>query len=150
MAFGDEREFCAVIVNIDLEAVGNWAEQNGITYSSYQELASLPRIYDLVQENIEQVNDELSKETNLAGAQIKRFLILHKELHADDGELTRTRKVRRSFIAEKYNLLIDSLYGDDNHCKITTELTFEDGRKGLVSADLIIRTITYANKLAAE
>tara|TARA_B100000029_G_scaffold514202_1_gene616135 strand:- start:32802 stop:34790 length:1989 start_codon:yes stop_codon:yes gene_type:complete len=150
VAFGDEREFCAVIVNIDLEAVGNWAEQNGITYSSYQELASLPRIYDLVQENIEQVNDELSKETNLAGAQIKRFLILHKELHADDGELTRTRKVRRSFIAEKYNLLIDSLYGDDNHCKITTELTFEDGRKGLVSADLIIRTITYANKLAAE
>ena len=75
---------------------------------------------------------------------------MHKELHADDGELTRTRKVRRSFIAEKYNLLIDSLYGDDNHCKITTELTFEDGRKGLVSADLIIRTITYANKLAAE
>ena len=150
VAFGDKREFCAVIVNIDLEAVGNWAERNGITYSSYQELASLPRIYDLIQEEIEQVNDELSKEADLAGAQIKRFLILHKELHADDGELTRTRKIKRGFIAEKYNLLVDALYAEDDHCKITTELTFEDGRKGMVSADLIIRTINNSNKLAAE
>jgi len=153
VAFGDRRDFCAVIVNIDLEAVGNWAERLGIAYSSYQELAALPQVHDLVQEEIEQINSDLAQDPNLAGAQIHRFLLLHKELDADDGELTRTRKVRRNFIAEKYATVIEALYGAADHCQITTELTFEDGRKGTISADLAIRdvrTVGAGDQLAAE
>lgn len=153
VAFGDQRDFCAVIVNIDLEAVGNWAERRGIAYSSYQELAALPQIYDLVQEEIEQMNGDLAQEPNLAGAQIRRFLLLHKELDADDGELTRTRKVRRNFIADKYAAVIEALYGTADHCQVTTEVTFEDGRKGTVSADLAIRnarTVGAGDQQAAE
>lgn len=153
VAFGDQREFCAVIINIDSEAVGNWAERNGIAYSSYQELAALPAVYDLVQENIEQINRELAQEPNLVGAQIKRFLLLHKELDADDGELTRTRKVRRNFITKKYTSSINALYGTASHCQISTELVFEDGRKGLISADVMIRDAQLFNidkQIAAE
>ena len=153
VAFGDQREFCAVIINIDSEAVGNWAERNGIAYSSYQELAALPAVYDLVQENIEQINRELAQEPNLVGAQIKRFLLLHKELDADDGELTRTRKVRRNFITKKYTSSINALYGTASHCEISTELVFEDGRKGLISADVMIRDAQLFNidkQIAAE
>ena len=139
VAFGDQREFCAVIINIDSEAVGNWAERSGVAYSSYQELAAMPAVYDLIQEDVEQINSELAREPNLVGAQIKRFLLLHKELDADDGELTRTRKVRRNFIAEKYSSAIDALYGIENHCQISTELMFEDGRKGLITANVMIR-----------
>ncbi len=153
VAFGDQRDYCTAVVNIDLEAVGNWAERRSIAYSSYQELAALPQIYDLILEEIEQVNHDLAREPNLAGAQIHRFLILHKELDADDGELTRTRKVRRRFIAEKYATLIEALYGSADRCQITTEVTFEDGRKGTVSADLAIRdaaTVATGEQLAAE
>ncbi|MDA1325579.1 MAG: AMP-binding protein [Proteobacteria bacterium] len=153
VALGDQRDFCAVIVNIDLEAVGNWAERRGIAYSSYQELAALPSVYDLVQKDIEQVNSDLAQDATLVGAQIRRFLVLHKELDADDGELTRTRKVRRNFIAEKYATVIEALYGTADHCQITTELTFEDGRKGTISADLSIRdvqTVSAGAQLAAE
>ncbi|MCZ6510510.1 MAG: AMP-binding protein [Alphaproteobacteria bacterium] len=153
VAFGNQQKFCTVIVNIDLEAVGNWAERGGITYSSYQELAARPQVYDLIQEEIEQMNSELAKEQNLAGSQIHRFLLLHKELDPDDGELTRTRKVRRNFVAEKYSTVIEALYGTADHCQITTEVTFEDGRKGTISADLAIRdvrTVTAGEQLAAE
>ena len=153
VAFGDQRNSCTVIVNVDLEAVGNWAERRGIAYSSYQELAALPQVYDLVQEEIEQMNGDLAQEPNLAGAQIHRFLILHKELDADDGELTRTRKVRRNFIADKYATVIEALYSNADHCQITTEVTFEDGRKGTISADLVIRdtrTVGASEQLAAE
>lgn len=153
VALGDQRDFCAAIVNIDLEAVGNWAERRGIAYSSYQELAAHPLVYDLIQEDIEQVNGDLAQDTNLAGAQIHRFLVLHKELDADDGELTRTRKIRRNFIAEKYATVIEALYGTADHCQIATELTFEDGRKGTISADLSIRdvqTVGAGSQLAAE
>jgi len=153
VAFGDKRDSCTAMVNIDLEAVGNWAERRGITYSSYQELAASPQVYDLVQEEIEQMNSDLAQEADLAGAQIHRFLILHKELDADDGELTRTRKVRRNFIADKYATVIEALYGNADHCQITTEVTFEDGRKGTISADLVIRdaqTVGANEQLAAE
>ncbi len=153
VAFGDRRDFCAVMVNIDLEAVGNWVERRGIAYSSYQELAALPQVYDLIQEEIEQMNHDLAQEANLAGAQIHRFLLLHKELDADDGELTRTRKVRRNFVADKYATVIEALYGTADHCQITTEVTFEDGRKGTISADLAIRdarTVGAVDQLAAE
>ena len=98
-----ERDHCAAFVNIDLEAVGNWAERNNlVSYASYQELAAHPDVYAMIQEHVDEVNRDLANEPNVAGAQIKRFLILHKELDADDGELTRTAKVRRSFITKRY------------------------------------------------
>ncbi len=139
VAFGDERDFCAVFLNIDLTSVGNWAERNNISYASYQELASHPEVYAMMEEHVDQVNRDLSGEDMMAGSQIHRFLVLHKELDADDGELTRTQKVRRSFIAERYGELIDALYDGSEHKFVETEVTFEDGRKGSISADVIIR-----------
>ncbi len=139
VTFGDGRDFATAFINIDLEAVGNWAERRGITYGSYQELAAEPRVYALIQEEVEQVNRDLAADPHLAGSQIRRFLILHKELDADDGELTRTRKVRRRFVAEKYATLIEALYAGASHAMIETEVTYEDGRKGVVRADLEIR-----------
>ncbi len=145
VAFGDNRDFCAVFVNIDLTSVGNWAERNNIAYASYQELAGHEEVYKMVQGHIDQVNQDLSKEPLMAGAQIKRFLILHKELDADDGELTRTQKVRRSFIAERYEPLISALYNGSTEQYITTEVVFEDGRRGEISATVNIRDMqTYS------
>ena len=139
VAFGDGRDFTAAFINIDLAAVGNWAERHGLPYASYQELAAKPEIYDLIQGCVEQVNRDLAADPKLAGSQIKRFLILHKELDADDGELTRTRKVRRRFIAERYTPLIDALFGDVARAHIETTVKFEDGRTGLIKADLEVR-----------
>ncbi len=136
VAFGHEREFCTAFINIDLTAVGNWAERNNIAYASYQELAENPDVSKTITAHVEQVNRDLSEDPNLSGAQIRRFLILHKELDADDGELTRTQKVRRSFIADRYKPLVDGLYDGSKTAKIETEVTFEDGRKGAIRADL--------------
>ena len=141
VSFGNQRDYCAAMINIDLVAAGNWAERNNIAYTSYQELAANNKIYDLIQENIEQVNRDLALDEKLSSSQIRRFLILHKELDADDGELTRTRKVRRKHIAEKYGILVSALYNENcDHCYIETEVSFEDGRSGKVSADLEIRS----------
>jgi long-chain acyl-CoA synthetase len=138
VTFGHQRNFAGAFVNIDLEAVGNWAERNNIPYASYQELAAHNQVYKMIQECIEKVNRDLNGDANLSGSQIRRFLILHKELDADDGELTRTGKVRRRIVADKYGILIDALYSDKERCFIDTEVTFEDGRKGSISADLEI------------
>jgi long-chain acyl-CoA synthetase len=147
VTFGNGRDYAAAFINIDLEAVGNWAERNNISYASYQELAARPEVYSMLQECVEQVNRDLSRDSNLAGSQIRRFLILHKELDPDDGELTRTRKVRRSFVAERYDVLIDALYSDRDHCHIKTEVTFEDGRKGAIEADLSISQAKFFEPL---
>ena len=145
VAFGDGRAYAAAFINIDLEAVGNWAERNGVPYGSYQELAANPQVYEIIKGHIEQVNRDLAADPNLASSQIKRFLILHKELDADDGELTRTRKVRRRIVAEKYDPLIEGLYSSADHAFIETQVTFEDGRTGTLSADLqIAETATVA------
>ena len=138
VAFGHERDYAAAFVNIDLDAVSNWAERNGIVYASYQELAAHPRVYGLVGDCIAQVNADLAGDPQLSSSQIRRFLVLHKELDADDGELTRTRKVRRRIVAERYTPLIDALYSDADTCHIDTEVVFEDGRRGQISADLRI------------
>jgi len=138
VAFGDGRDFVAAFINIDLEAAGNWSERNGHSYGSYQELAAMPQIYELIAEHVQQVNRDLAADRQLAGSQIRRFLILHKALDADDGELTRTRKVRRTFINDKFGILIDALYSEKTHQDIETEVTFEDGRKGVIRADLKI------------
>jgi long-chain acyl-CoA synthetase len=140
VAFGHDRDYCTAFINIDLNAVGNWAERNNVSYGSYQELAAHPDVYAMVEQNVAQVNRDLAGEPDVAGAQIKRFLILHKELDPDDGELTRTRKVRRSTVTERYAPLIDALYDPSRTVQhISTEVTFEDGRKGAIEADVEIR-----------
>ncbi|MCA1243652.1 AMP-binding protein [Stappia stellulata] len=142
VAFGDGRDFCGVFVNIDLTAVGSWAERNNVNYASYQELAQHPLVYDMIERHVDQVNRDLAGEPMMAGAQIKRFLVLHKELDADDGELTRTQKVRRSFIAERYAPLIEALYDGSTEKHVKTEVTYEDGRKGALEATVEIRDMT--------
>jgi long-chain acyl-CoA synthetase len=141
VAYGDQHDFVAAMINIDLTAVGSWAERNNVVYGSYQELAAHPLVYDMIAKNVEETNRALAADKTTAGAQIKRFLILHKELDADDGELTRTQKVRRGFIAERYDPLIKALYDGSSEAAISTEVTFEDGRKGMLSAKLKIRDV---------
>lgn len=145
VAFGDGRDFVCVMLNIDLTAVGSWAERNNVVYASYQELAGHPLVYDMLEKHVAEVNRALAADKHMAGAQIKRFLILHKELDADDGELTRTQKVRRGFIAERYAPLIRAFYDGSAEADISTEVTFEDGRKGVISARVKIRDMQPAS-----
>jgi long-chain acyl-CoA synthetase len=144
VAVGDKRDFVCVMVNIDLTAVGSWAERNNVVFASYQELAANPQVYDMIERHIAEVNRSLVEEGVMAGAQIRRFLILHKELDADDGELTRTMKVRRGLIGERYGALIKAFYDGAKDAAISTEMTFEDGRKGTISAQLKIRDVKVA------
>ena len=138
VAFGHGREFCGAFINIDLQAVGNWAERNNIAYASYQELAGHPLVYEMIGAHVDETNRKLAQEPMMAGAQVRRFLILHKELAADDGELTRTQKVRRNFIAERYGPLIEALYDGSPEKFVETEVTYEDGRKGRIRATVRI------------
>jgi len=137
--FGHGRDSVCAFVNIDMEAVGSWAEKRNLPYSGYTDLASRDETYALVRECIEKVNADLAAETELAGSQISRFLILHKELDADDGELTRTRKVRRGAIGDKYSELVAALYDGRQVVHIETQVRYEDGRTGLATADLKLR-----------
>ena len=139
VAFGDGRQEVCAFINIDLEAVGNWAERRGMPYAGYTDLAGRDEVYALIAACVDQVNADLARDPKLSGSQVSRFLILHKELDPDDDELTRTRKVRRAFIAQKYGILVEALYGGLDHQYIETEVKFEDGRKGKISADLKIR-----------
>jgi long-chain acyl-CoA synthetase len=138
VAYGDGREKVCVMLNIDFDAVGNWAERRNLPYAGYTDLAQKPEVYQLIRECVEKVNADLSVDSLLAGSQISRFLVLHKELDADDGELTRTNKVRRGFIAEKYQPLVEALYSGRSEQFIETVVKFEDGRSGSVSATLKI------------
>ncbi|PID59939.1 MAG: long-chain fatty acid--CoA ligase [Gammaproteobacteria bacterium] len=141
VAFGHQRDFVTVFINIDLASVANWAERNNIVYASYQELANHPEVYDMVEAHVRDVNEDLAAEPRMAGSVIRRFLVLHKELDADDGELTRTQKVRRNFIDERYGVLIDALYNGAESCFVSTEVTYEDGRKGNIEATVRIRDV---------
>ena len=138
---GDGHDFVCAMLNIDLGAVGSWAERNNIAYGSYQELAANPLVYDMLARHVEEVNRSLAEEEAMARAQIRRFLILHKELDADDGEVTRTQKVRRSFVAERYAPFINALYDGSREADISTDVTFEDGRKVTLSARVKIRDV---------
>ena len=145
VAYGDGREQVCVMINIDFDAVGNWAERRNLPYAGYTDLAQKPEVYQLVKECVEKINADLAVDQHLAGSQVSRFLVLHKELDADDGELTRTNKVRRGFIAEKYDVLVDALYSGRSEQFIDTQVKFEDGRTGSISATLKIadtRTFT--------
>ncbi|NJD89386.1 MAG: long-chain fatty acid--CoA ligase [Betaproteobacteria bacterium] len=151
VAFGDGRPVATAMINIDMQAVGDWAERRGIAYSGYQDLAAKPQVYDLIRECVEKVNADLAADPKLSGSQIHRFVVLHKELDADDGELTRTRKVRRRFIAEKYESVIHALYSDIDHCWVEAQVRFEDGRTGTVRAQLAVREAkTFPPQAAAK
>ncbi len=139
VVFGAGRDRCVAFLNIDLTAVGNWAERNNIAYSSYQELAGHPRVLEIIQGHVEEVNASIAADRMLSGCQIHRFLVLHKELDADDGEMTRTRKVRRRIVEEKFSDLIAALYDGSAQIATETEVTYEDGRKGSIKATLEIR-----------
>ncbi|GHC21180.1 long-chain-fatty-acid--CoA ligase [Gemmobacter nanjingensis] len=134
VVFGNGRDRCTAFINIDLTAVGNWAERNNIAYSSYQELAGHPRVYEAIKAHVEEVNRSVAEDPMLSGCQVHRFCILHKELDADDGEMTRTRKVRRNIIEQKYADLIAGLYDGADSVYTETEVTYEDGRKGAIRA----------------
>lgn len=154
VVFGNGRDRCMAFINIDLSAVGNWAERNNIAYSSYQELAGHPKVLAQVQAHVEEVNRSIADDPMLSGCQIHRFLILHKELDADDGEMTRTRKVRRRIVEDKFHDLITALYDGSDKISTRTEVTYEDGRKGYISATLEIRDAKVqpvtTQKMAAE
>jgi long-chain acyl-CoA synthetase len=145
VVFGAERDFIGAFINIDFEAVGNWAERRNIAYSGYIDLAGNPAVSKLISDCIEKMNRELSREQMLGHAQISRFLVLHKELDPDDDELTRTRKVRRGYVEEKYKPLIQAIYGGLSEQFIETDVRFEDGRVGRVSATLKVLDVpTFA------
>lgn len=152
--FGNGKDRCVAFINIDLTAVGNWAERNNIAYASYQELAGHPRVLETIQNHVETVNRSVAEDPMLSGCQIDRFLVLHKELDADDGEMTRTKKVRRVVVADKFKDLVDALYAGDSEVSTVTEVTYEDGRKGSISATLELRDAktvqVAAQKVAAE
>jgi long-chain acyl-CoA synthetase len=150
VAFGDQREKVCAFVNIDFEAVGNWAERRNLPYAGYTDLAAKPEVLELIRDCVEKVNADLAADALLAGSQISRFLVLHKELDADDGEMTRTRKVKRGYINDKYSVLVNALYGGQTEQFIQTAVKFEDGRSGSVSATLkIIDAKTFAAVKAA-
>ena len=150
VAYGDGRDKVCVMINIDFDAVGNWAERHNLPYAGYTDLAQKPEVYQLIRECVEKVNADLSVDSMLAGSQVSRFLVLHKELDADDGELTRTNKVKRGFIGDKYRPLVDALYGGKTEQFIETVVKFEDGRSGSVSATLKINdTKTFTPLKAA-
>ena len=153
MVFGNGKDECTAFINIDLTAVGNWAERNNIGYASYQELARHPQVMDTIQSHVEEVNKSVAQDEMLSGCQVHRFVVLHKELDADDGELTRTRKVRRRIIEEKYHDIITALYDGSERVSTETEVTYEDGRKGSIKATLEVRSAavsTGIHKMAAQ
>ncbi|HEV2976722.1 MAG TPA: AMP-binding protein [Casimicrobiaceae bacterium] len=148
VVFGNNRDQVCAFINIDMGSVGNWAERRGIAYSGYTDLAAKAEVSQLIKECVEKVNLELAQEGSLVDSQVRRFLILHKELDPDDDELTRTRKVRRNFIAEKYAALIEALYTGKTSQHVETQVKFEDGRSGIVKADLKIVDVARAAPLA--
>ena len=153
VVFGAGRDRCCAFLNIDLTAVGNWAERNNIAYGSYQELAGHAQVYAMIQSHVEEVNESVAQDEMLSGCQIHRFVVLHKQLDADDGELTRTQKVRRRIIEEKYGDIIAALYDGSSKVSTETEVTYEDGRKGRIRATLEIRdakVVPVGARMAAE
>ncbi|PIE09667.1 MAG: long-chain fatty acid--CoA ligase [Rhodobacterales bacterium] len=153
VVFGADKDHCVAFINIDLTAVGNWAERNNVAYASYQELSQNPKVLDIIANHVREVNQSVAQDEMLSGCQIERFLVLHKELDADDGEMTRTRKVRRKIVGEKFADLIDGLYNGADTVYTETEVTYEDGRKGSIKATLDLRdaeVFPVASKVAAE
>lgn len=141
VTIGQGKEFVTAMINIDMQSVCNWAERKNVGYTSYTDLSQKPEVYDLITQEVKKVNASLAKEEKLRPAQIKRFLILHKELDPDDAEITRTRKLRRGFIAQKYAELINALYSEKEAVEVETKITYEDGRTANIRAFLKIKDV---------
>jgi long-chain acyl-CoA synthetase len=139
VAFGDARPFVAAIVAIDPTTVGNWAERQNLAYTSFQDLCARPEVAGLIREEIRKTNAMLPE-----AVQIRRFLVLNKEFDADDDEITRTRKIRRGFVAEKYAVVVEALYGGRREVELSAEITYEDGRKAMLRSNLAIADVDEA------
>ncbi len=138
VVFGRDLDYVTAMINIDLDAFENWAERHSVTYTGYQDLSQKPEVYRLVHDEIERINGSLGRDEEMRGAQVRRFLILAKELDADDGEITRTRKLRRGVIAERYGTLFEALYSGDQRIESEITVTYEDGSMGSIHSDLQI------------
>jgi long-chain acyl-CoA synthetase len=136
VALGQDRPYVSALLNIDMANVGKWAEMHGNAYSTYADLAQQPQVYELIAEDVRRVNLALPPVAN-----VRRFVLLHKELDADDEEVTRTRKVRRTTVAERYRDIIEALYGPADHVEVDTEFQYQDGRRARIQADLSIYSI---------
>jgi long-chain acyl-CoA synthetase len=136
VAIGQDRSYVAAMINIDMENVGKWAERRQVAYTTYTDLAQKPEVYELIAREVERVNRDLDETM-----QIKRYLLLHKELDADDEEITRTRKVRRGFVAQKYDTIIAALYADVTEVPVTSVITYQDGRQATIETKLVIRSV---------
>lgn len=145
VTFGDGREFVAAIVAIDLGTVGNWAERHNLAYTSFHDLSGKPEVRRLIAAEITKCSASLP-----ASARVRRFLLLNKEFDPDDDEITRTRKIRRRFVAEKYAALIDALYGGLDRVELETAITYEDGRTGLLRSTIAIDDIAPASEVPRE
>jgi long-chain acyl-CoA synthetase len=130
VVLGSGRDYTTAMVNIDLESLENWAERKNVTYTGYQDLSQKPEVYRLIHDEIVKINRNLALDKELAGAQMRRFLILNKELDPDDGEITRTRKLRRGIIGDRYGPLIEGLYDGSKEVTAEVLVTYEDGRTG--------------------
>ncbi|MGH6944795.1 MAG: AMP-binding protein, partial [Geminicoccaceae bacterium] len=137
VVLGNGRPQITAILCMRYSMVAKWAEANGLAFTTYTNLAARPEAYDLIEKEVEKVNASLPQ-----GQRIRRFLLLYKELDPDDGELTRTRKVRRAVIDERYRSLVDALYAGHDKVSVETEVTFEDGRTGTIRAEMAIRDMT--------
>jgi long-chain acyl-CoA synthetase len=136
VAIGQDRPYVAAMINIDMENVGKWAERHQVAYTTYTDLAQKPEVYALIAREVERVNRDLDE-----AMQIKRYVLLHKELDADDEEMTRTRKVRRGFVAKKYDSIIAALYADTTEVPVTSVITYQDGRQATIETKLAIRSV---------
>jgi len=136
VVFGGDWPYVTAMINIDMENVGKWAENHQIAYTTYTDLAQKEEVYRLVRQHVEQSNADLPP-----AARIRRFLLLHKELDADDAELTRTRKVRRRFVAQRYQDIIAALYGENDYLDVETTITYQDGRTATLQTRLRIEAL---------
>jgi long-chain acyl-CoA synthetase len=133
---GKTKNYLSVIITIDFESIGKWAEANQIAYTTFVDLSQKEEVSNLIRLDLKRVNNTLPE-----GSKVRKFVLLHKEFDADEGEMTRTRKLRRAFLAERYNDLIDAIYGDKKEMPVVTEVKYRDGRKGTMQTNLKIRTV---------
>ena len=145
VAFGDQRPFVAAIIAIDAATVGNWAERHNLAYTSFQDLSARAEVRELIADEIRKCNAGLPE-----AIRVRRFLVLNKEFDADDDEITRTRKIRRRFVAEKYAAIVEAFYGGAREVEVSAEITYEDGRKSRLQSRLAIEDVETMPQPARE
>jgi long-chain acyl-CoA synthetase len=136
ITIGEERGFVTAIINMDYENVGRWAERNHIAYTTFTDLSQKAEVGNLVRQDIDRVNRQLTSATRL-----RKYTLLHKEFDPDEADLTRTRKLRRTAVEKRYGDVIEAMYSGKRSIPVVSELTYEDGRKGTVSAELVIYSV---------